>query len=925
MSSADPDTPPAEWLDAWFDLDAEAQARVLADAEVPAAWRAAAARLQAAAARVGVLDRDPTAVAEGLLGAPPAVPKAGDAVGRYCLDALIGQGGMATVWSARHQDPQLPQRVAIKFLRTTLFTPEWRERFLREQRILARLNHPCISRLFDAGLDRSGAPYLAMELIEGEPIGAYCDARGLDCATRVRLFLKVCAAVAYAHRNLVVHRDLKPGNVLVGGDGEPHLLDFGIAKLLDATGAERDRTGTGLHLLTPAYAAPEQLAQGDITTATDVYGLGALLHELLSAARPQQAEGGWLQRPSARVDAAAAARRGLHSAAALRAQLRGDLDAILERALRREPELRYASAHEFGEDLERWLRQETVRARADNWRYRSGKFVRRHRLALALVLAAVLGLALATVVSVRASLRADRAAAAAVQEAERARRSRDFVLALLHDLRPGASSRTPERLLDRAAARIEQQFGDDPESRVELQLVLGELERGYSRLAPSRTLLERASATARRQHGGASPLWLRAEASLAHTAFREGTYRDGASRLQKALAEYDGAGGEFGAARISALSRLGQLRDHAEDSPAALALHTEADTAARRLLAADDPLRLEVRELYGEALAGAGQDDAARAVLRENLAALRARYGDRDLAVVSALESLALREIEADAPQAALALLLEARAIAASILDGPHVIAGYVENSLGLAALYAADPAQASQAFERALAIFKALLKPPHPLLEATHANRGEAAFERGDFAAAVAAFAAAQAQREALDPQSQRGAFAPSCLAGEAYTRGGDATRALALLEPCVGALQRRTGAATAQLATALALRAEAEWRAGRSDAAQASALQALASAPADSAHAALVPLRVLAEIELQDRDAGNVRERLDAVLAIAPELPRPWPRPCDSARQLSRLAEIAVQFGDAARATALRNAAGSCNPAAPLPQPPQ
>ena len=215
------------------------------------------------------------------------------------------------------------------------------------------------------------------------------------------------------------------------------------------------------------------------------------------------------------------------------------------------------------------------------------------------------------------------------------------------------------------------------------------------------------------------------------------------------------------------------------------------------------------------------------------------------------------------------------------------------------------------------------MLKPPHRLLEATHANRGEAAFERGDFVAAVAAFEAAQAQRDALDPQSQRGAFAPSCLAGEAYTRGGDAMRALALLEPCVGALQRRTGAATAQLATALALRAEAEWHAGRTAAAQTSALQALASKPADTVHAALVPLRVLAEIGLARRDAASVRERVDAALGIPPDLTRP--RPCDSARQLLRLSEIVAQFGDASRATALRNAAGSCNPAAPLPQPPQ
>ena len=369
------------WLSDWLDLDDEAQAQTLADPEVPSEWREAALRLRAASAREGILDRDPAHLAERLIGAVDT-PVAGAVVGSYRLDAPIGQGGMAVVWSASHQDPQLPQQVAVKFLRATLSTPEWRERFLREQRILARLNHPNITRLFDAGVTAADSPYIVMELIAGQPITEHCDALKLDCRQRVLLFLKVCAAVAYAHRNLVVHRDLKPSNMLVGTDGEPHLLDFGIAKLLDATGVDADLTRTGRALLTPAYAAPEQIAEGDITTATDVYGLGALLHELLTGGRTRYFEDGRLQKPSARVEGDAGAVRGRTSINALRAQLRGDLDAILERALRREPELRYASAHELGEDLERWLQQVPVQARAGSWRYRADKFLRRHWVAM---------------------------------------------------------------------------------------------------------------------------------------------------------------------------------------------------------------------------------------------------------------------------------------------------------------------------------------------------------------------------------------------------------------------------------------------------------------------------------------------------------------------------------------------------------------
>ncbi len=313
-------------------------------------------------------------------------------------------------------------------------------------------------------------------------------------------------------------------------------------------------------------------------------------------------------------------------------------------------------------------------------------------------------------------------------------------------------------------------------------------------------------------------------------------------------------------------------------------------------------------------------------MLRENLDALRARYGDRDLAVVSALESLALRENEAGAPQAALALLLEARGIAASILEGPHVIAGYVENSLGFVALHAADPAQASQAFERALVIFTALLYPPHRLLEATHANRGEAVFERGDFAA-VAAFEAAQAQREALDPQSQRGAVRRRRVWPARRTRVGAMRRAhwrcsnlVSVRCSVVPAPRRRSWPRHSRCAP-------------RSSGARVAATprrraRCRRSPPGRRIPrtAALVPLRVLAEIGLARRATASVREWLDAALGDrthALPRPRPW-------RQ--RLATVApggncrTEIGDAARATVLRSRRRVVQPGRRrCPQPPQ
>lgn len=916
MTTAPPLQARAAWLDALLDLEEGERQRALADESIPRDWREQGARLCKLMDAPGVLDRDAADLARQLFGGTSiAIAEAGIEVGRYRLERLIGEGGMATVWLARHEDASLPQQVAVKCLRTALSTPEWRERFLREQRILARLSHPNITRLHDAGITEAGMPYIAMEHVRGLPITDHCDARGLDCRQRIRLFVDVCAAVAHAHRNLIVHRDLKPRNVLVDDEGAPRLLDFGIAKLLDPSQSDADRTRTGLALLTPAYAAPEQFAHGVITTATDVYGLGAMLHELVTGARAGFHDDGRLQLPSARVDASAGVAVASGGPRRLRASIRGDLDAILQTALRREPERRYASASELGADLERWLAGTAVRARGDNWRYRSEKFVRRHWLMLGLLAATMVGLSVLTLYSWRESLRADRAAQTALREAERNRITRDFVIELMHDLQPGAAPGTPAERLDRSARRAHARFVDDPESLAALLLTIGTLERGYGRLPQSQSRLEEASGISRSLHGESSATWLESEAQLAHTAFRASEFRAGSQRLRQALQRYDAAGGVSGPARIHALMRLGQLLQPLGDRDAAIRMLAEAAELAKRSQDPRDPLQAEVLELYGEALGIAGRTKEAIVLLQRSLSLARAIHGDRDLAVVSALESLALREVEAGQLDSARARLIEAQSTADALLDGPHVMAAYVQNSLGLVEMLAGRTDAAQRAFERALKIFSQLNRAPDAMLAATHGNLGEAAFEREDYARAAVEFDESGRQRDAVSAEPAIAGLGANCRAGEAYAHTAELRRGIRRLQDCLDRVTRAPETAPEYLGAIHAALADAYLRAGDLTAARAAAQAALQAPPAPSMHDRLLPHEVLARIAAADRDRDALFEHARAALEAAGQRARP----CTIARSFERLRKLTAGAGDPAltERLAARVTPASCLPA--------
>ena len=305
----------------------------------------------------------------------------GSRIGAYRVIGEIGRGGMGTVYLAVRDDDQYRRNVAIKLIRRGMDTQDILDRFRYERQILANLDHPHIATLFDGGTAPDGRPFLVMEYVQGEPLDAYCDSHNLGLRERCHLFLKVCAAVSYAHRNLVVHRDLKPGNVLVTADASPKLLDFGIARLLENDGSS-GRTAVASRLVTPDYASPEEIRGDKITTAADLYSLGAILYELLSGEHPHRFAS-YNPRELERVICEVDPPRASDVAIKWSKQIRGDLDAIILKALRKEPGMRYASVDQLAADLERYLKGWSVLARRGSMAYRARKFLRRNSAPLA--------------------------------------------------------------------------------------------------------------------------------------------------------------------------------------------------------------------------------------------------------------------------------------------------------------------------------------------------------------------------------------------------------------------------------------------------------------------------------------------------------------------------------------------------------------
>jgi serine/threonine-protein kinase len=482
-------------FDDWADADAPRQAQLIA--ALAASDVAAHAHLLTLIASDHAAEGKRFLAADAIGDAQPLAEEiappdlAGERIGAWRLHRLLGAGGSGQVWLGLRCDGRHNGHAAVKLLRGAASDRQAQQRFAREARLLARLQHPHIACLLDVGESAPAQRYLVIEYVDGERIDDWCDRRRAGIDTRLSLFLQVCDAVAYAHANLIVHRDLKPSNILVGADGEAKLLDFGIAKLLEAddeAGETAELTRAGGAVFTPEYAAPEQFSGEPVTAATDVYALGVVLYLLLSGRRPY-GEGNstplqWAQTISAseprRLSQAAVDKgedterraqvRGA-TPAQLRRSLRGDLETIIARALKKTPAERYTTVQAFADDVRRYLRHQPIRARADSTLYRTRKFVRRHRVGVGMSALALLGIG----VGVASVLRAERVA---VREAARAQAVQQFLIGLFQEADPAhaqGEKRTVGDLLDRGEKNLRATLEDEPQTKLALLGALGSI------------------------------------------------------------------------------------------------------------------------------------------------------------------------------------------------------------------------------------------------------------------------------------------------------------------------------------------------------------------------------------------------------------------------------------------------------------------
>ncbi|MEZ4378712.1 MAG: serine/threonine-protein kinase [Gemmatimonadales bacterium] len=725
---------------------------------------------------------------------PDLVP--GTLVGPWRVIREIGRGGMGSVHLAARDDAEYDAQVAIKVIRGGPIGGLAVARFRVERQILAGLDHPNVARMLDGGTTAAGLPWLALEYVEGEPIDRFCDARRLSVRERIALFLLVAEAVEYAHRRLVVHRDLKPGNVLVTADGVPKLLDFGIAKLLDPeavdSGGPGPSTTAPLRLMTPAYASPEQVRGQRVSTATDVYALGLLLYELLAGQQAQQVTGSTPaemereicqrepSRPSARVDAAIAAARDT-TAARLARLLVGDLDNIVLTALRKEPDRRYASVAAMAEDLRRYLDGRPVLARGTPWGYRAGKFVRRHRAAVAAGGLGVASLA-AAVMFYTGRLSDERDLARA--EATRANAIADFLQDVFSEANPDrvlGREVSVADLFERGAARIDS-LEVAPETKAGLLLVMGNAFRGVGDLERAEALLReaveqhRVGFEARGWVPGevgytdaldalGNVLWERGRYDEAEAAHREslailhaavpgseqeatalhnlgvtlkeaGRFDEAAPLLEEARAVFHEVAPDSRAEAV-ALSTLAALRTTRSEDSAATRLLREAVAIYRTLPEADREGEETILTSLGQSLVLEGRLDEAEAVIAEALGIAERRYGTNSIEAAGALEELGRLELAQGDSVSAERELRRAILAYSAVKGERHPDVAYTTSDLAELIAARGRFAEADSLHRRAVSVARETLEADNPYLARALHEHAKSLLRAGDTARA--------------------------------------------------------------------------------------------------------------------------------------------------------------------------------------------
>jgi len=665
-----------------------------------------------------------------------------DQVGPYTLVRRLAEGGMGVVFLAQRTDGTFERDVALKVLPGALTSTEAVQRFERERQILARLQHPNIAHLLDGGIDRRGLPYLVMEYVEGLPLDHYCDQQRLPVDERIRLLITIARAVQAAHRNLVVHRDLKPGNLLVTTDGEVKLLDFGIAKLIDPQ-VESLTLTLGSLPLTPSYASPEQVSGQAITTASDVYQLGLILYESLTGQRPQEAPTTSLMEmvqhicehqplPPSRAVLHAPGESSTEAAAArgstprrLAQRLRGDLDAIVDRALAKAPERRYASPEALATELERFLEGRPVRARRGSFLYRGGKWLRRNApLAAVLALAALLTISYAITATLQARAIAEQRDRAQV-EARKAAEVERFLVQLFEVADPGESQGravTAEQLLRRGTQRVALELVGQPEVQARMLSTLGQVHTQLGLYREAQNLHRQALTLRRDLFGEDHPEVAESHHRLGLALRKAGDYEAAEPHLRQAVALRRRVPGVSPDTFAESLLQLGYLHYFRGEYGAAEALFRENLAIQQRPQRPEGDADLVPRRGLAEALNALGlveQDRGkgaeAEAYYRQALDLYRQMHGGLHHDVAIALYNIGRALQMQEDFAAAQPFFEESMAIEGDLLgeDHPEFARSMMITGNNLQILERLDEAEAL--FVRTQKIFEQRLEPTHP------------------------------------------------------------------------------------------------------------------------------------------------------------------------------------------------------------------
>ena len=731
--------------------------------------------LRAEAGSADLLEHPAVSVLEPSLSTWP------ERIGPYRVLEEIGRGGMSEVLLAERGAPYT-QRVALKLMRPPSGDgAEAARRFRAERQILAGLDHPAIARILDGGetgpLAEGGRPYLVMEYIEGEGLTEYADARGLSIDQRLDLALQVCDAVQFAHQRLVVHRDLKPANILVTGEGQVKLLDFGIAKLLDphAVGSETIApTRQGVLLMTPEYAAPEQLLGGEITTATDVYGLGLVLYELIAGGRPYELAG----KPPSEIQELICERLPPAPSSRLaspggRADL-ADLDSIVLRALAKEPERRYASVADLAADLRRYRASEPIAARPPALGYRARLFVRRHRAGVAAAVAFVALLAAAALALVAQQAETTRERDRARQEADKSEQVAELLLSLFEAGNPantGGEEVTARQLLDRGVERLDGWAGD-PDTEAELRHVIGRAYHTLGEYPRGEELLRRALEL----RAPPAPVSARASPTLSLAAVLRdrGEFLAAADLARELATDLEGElepDRELIAAAVAEVGlSLLLRRDYEEAEPfiqRGLALREE-------FLPADSPQIADSLNDLAIWLTAEERYEEADALYERVLAMTRRAHGDTHPDVAASLDNRAQLKAHMGDFEAAERLFLEGLEMKHRMVGEDHPLVAATLSNLGVTMAMAGELERSAGYLERALAVSRRSLPAGSAAIGRSLYNLGGLQLQLGEPAAAEPLLRESLPILEAVyGPESSWVAFCTLSL-GEALTARG-------------------------------------------------------------------------------------------------------------------------------------------------------